>query len=95
MVTFWLIFTSVTTTKIFYGVCSDGGPNGAPPSPPNFIRILLDLEVSEAHKVQDPRLDPNHNLGLYNFFKKQISSMLINFGISFGNLLWPHTRLDW
>ncbi len=68
MVTFWLIFTSVTTTKIFYGVCSDGGPNGAPPSPPNFIRILLDLEVSEAHKVQDPRLDPNHNLGLYNFF---------------------------
>jgi len=87
--------STITTTKIFYGVCSDGGHNGALPSPPNFTRILLDLEVLEAHKVQDPRLDPNHNLGFYNFKKKQISSMLINFGISFGNLLWLHTRLDW
>jgi hypothetical protein len=60
--------STITTTKIFYGVCSDGGCNGAPPSPPNFTRILLDLEVLEAHKAQDPRLDPNHNLGFYNFF---------------------------
>jgi hypothetical protein len=60
--------STITTTKIFYGICSDGERNGAPPSPPNFTRILLDLEVLEAHKVQDPRLDPNHNLGFYNFF---------------------------
>jgi hypothetical protein len=37
----------------------------------HFTRILLDLEGLKAHNVQDPRLDPNHNLGFYNFFKNK------------------------